>query len=63
MPIPESVRIYNEAQWWYFLHLGVPTIIIVFAAYVVMAWREYRQDTDFSEKSENENPLRITPKV
>ena len=63
MNIPESVKQYNEAQWWYFTHLGVPIIFALLVVYLIAAIRQWREDCKPYKEGFGNEDMRVTPKL
>ncbi len=38
MHVPQAVTQYEDAQWWLFLHVGVPVILVGAVVAGVVAW-------------------------
>lgn len=45
MNVPEYVRVYYDARWWEFLHIGIPATLVAVILFAVARWKGEDDDS------------------
>ena len=51
---PQYVQQYTDAQFWLFLHYGLPVLIVIGLIYAITAWYQYLDDIHVNDEDEEE---------
>jgi hypothetical protein len=51
---PQYVQAYTDAQFWLFLHYGLPALIVIGLIYAIAAWYQYLDDIHVNDEDEDE---------
>ena len=46
MDIPANVQNYYDAQWWIFIHWGIPFAVVAVVVIAAIAWLQDKYDDD-----------------